>query len=93
MIAELEKLVAASSGVALTPSPPADDVKVTNLSNVTLSSPPDYPLGQKVLCVLSLLGAFDFTFFSFSLPHEPAMAAHLSNWERTATVYIHSMVT
>ena len=48
IIDELQKLVAQPSGIKLTPPKPVDDCTATNLSNVKLSSPPDYQLGQKV---------------------------------------------
>ena len=47
MIARIRELIN-DSGVSLTPSPPVDDTQPTNISNIKLSSPPDYKLGDKV---------------------------------------------
>nr|BAA74730.1 transketolase [Ascidia sydneiensis samea] len=44
----LEKLVSENSGVKLTPTLPVDDTKPVDISNIKLSSPPDYELGQKI---------------------------------------------
>jgi len=48
MVAEIEKQIVKASGVKLAPLSPTNDTKPTNLSNITLASPPDYQLGQKV---------------------------------------------
>ncbi|CAK8690459.1 unnamed protein product [Clavelina lepadiformis] len=47
MIARIRELIK-DSGVSLTPSPPVDDTQPTNISNIKLSSPPDYKLGDKL---------------------------------------------
>lgn len=47
IIADINKLITNSTN-RLRPHPPVDDTKPTNLSNITLSSPPDYKIGQKV---------------------------------------------
>ena len=44
----LEKLMAESTGVKLTPSVPTQDTPPVNISNIKLASPPSYELGQKV---------------------------------------------
>ena len=48
MIEELLKKISKSSATKLVPNTPVDDTKPTNLSNITLSSPPDYKIGQQV---------------------------------------------
>ena len=35
----------------LYPNPPTSDVPAVNISNIRLSSPPDYKLGQKVIII------------------------------------------
>ena len=48
IIEEINKQIVRSSLVKLSPPAPEDDTKPTNLSNITLASPPDYKVGQMV---------------------------------------------
>ncbi|XP_002120750.2 transketolase [Ciona intestinalis] len=48
ILAELEKLVSEPSGIKLVPAKPIDDAPAVNISNITLSSPPNYTKGQKM---------------------------------------------